>query len=823
MHLLKLCLEGYRRFALTGIRHLTWTPSSRYQVILGSNGSGKSSLMSECSPLPASQADYLKGGKKTAYYEHEGHQYILTSSFASKAEHSFKRDGVDLNTGGTVSIQLQLIETYFNGYNEEIHDILRGYRGFTSMSVADRRRWLTRMSQEDYRYALGLFDRLKVAARDLQGHLKHIRQRLHDETLALKEGPVVESLAPEVASLQAQLTALLYARTPVSMPIGRWQERLTEDHRELNASAEAVTSAAKRLDITLPARSAIALERVLEGLGAELTALDKTLDRYRVDYSDTETVQRALDSAEVDDMASLEAKLVTQRQDIARLEQRFHHFPGLREAADPDALLAVTQEILQPLMDVFSQLPDNTTRWVSREGLQQTSEQRRRQRQAIDQTERLIDEVKAKIHAIEHAEKVTCPACHHQWSLGLDPSALPALQAQLKVLYTQQAAEQESLAATDKSMEAMEAYLVLYRQWKGYVHQYPGLHLLWDHIQTHQYDTHQPVEHRHVFLEWYEELERACTCHQLRHRIKAQEALLAVTPQGERKLLQARLAQLTQSIEQFTRDKRVLLARKKHYEGQLQAYRTWEAAKTRYETALQAMERDYEEGMSSLATHVMDEDIARLQSQLGALQHSLQAQTQRMDRLRTLETDQAKAEKDLEALVLLAKELSPKEGEIAERMHAYMQGWVSTLNFTLRQVWSYDLEVLPCDFGNGDLNYRFPVYLGGGDQPSPDVALTSTSIGHILNFAFHQTFVRYMGLKEVPLFIDELDAHFDDAHRVNLYPYLARLMDGEYYSQLFMISHYHAGWSVFPEAEYVVIDDRNLTSRPPANPNVVMG
>jgi len=825
MHLLKLQLEGYKRFATSGIRYFTWSPQSTYAVIVGSNGSGKSSLMNECSPLPAVKDNYDVGGKKTAYYEHEGHQYIVTShrTSAAKMEHSFVRDGVSMNQGGTAAVQYQLVEQYFNGYSDEVHGILTGRIEFTKMSVADRRRHMTRMSQGDFRYALGVYDRLKTAARDLQGHLKHVKQRLHDETLALKDGPAIEALEPEVKALQAEITALLYARFPSAERSVSWVHRCAQDQKALESASTALLDAGKAIDLTLSERGSQSLQRVLDAQSIALQAVDQALERYRVEHSDTETIQRALDSAQVDDMTMLEKRLQEQREMVVELEKSITQFPGLMDAADPDTLFAVTQEILHPLMEVFSLLPDNSERWVSRERLQSTLDHRRHTQVAYDETERNEAELKSKIHAIEHAERITCPECKYQWVQGLDPTVLPLLQQSLRDSQVLLQQHKDALTAIDQAMEKMDAYLVQYRQWKGYVHQYPGLKLLWDYIAANHFDTHQPVEHREVFLDWYRELEKACEHRALKHRIREQEALLQATPQGERKLLTERLVKLTTAIEQSTREKRKLQWERKRAAEQYNAYLRYEVAQSEYESVLKRWETDYQEGLSALATEIMDADIARLQAQLGALQHGLQKQTQRMDRLASLEADQTKAEKDLEALILLAKELSPKEGEIAERMHAFMQGWVSTFNFTLRQVWSYDLEVLPCNFESGDLNYRFPVYLGGSDHTTSDVSQTSTSIEQILNFGFRQTYVRYMGFKDIGLFVDELDAHFDDTHRVNLFPYIARLMDGEHYTQLFMISHYHAGWSVFPEAEYVVINDENLATKPPANPNLVIG
>lgn len=57
----KLELKFYKRMLLRSINHITITPKSKIQIILGTNSSGKSSLLKELSPLPANPSDYLKG------------------------------------------------------------------------------------------------------------------------------------------------------------------------------------------------------------------------------------------------------------------------------------------------------------------------------------------------------------------------------------------------------------------------------------------------------------------------------------------------------------------------------------------------------------------------------------------------------------------------------------------------------------------------------------------------------------------------------------------------------------------------------------------
>ena len=70
MKIISLELEGAIRLELSGIKNLKITPETSITAIIGSNGSGKSSLLHYLSPLPADKAykkwiqkDYLRKRK----------------------------------------------------------------------------------------------------------------------------------------------------------------------------------------------------------------------------------------------------------------------------------------------------------------------------------------------------------------------------------------------------------------------------------------------------------------------------------------------------------------------------------------------------------------------------------------------------------------------------------------------------------------------------------------------------------------------------------------------------------------------------------------
>ncbi len=94
MRLIEAVLRGFKHFPLSDIQTLCYKPTVKTQVILGSNGSGKTSLMKELSPLAGKKANYEPGGSKEVTYLYKGSIYELKSIFTENgAQFYFIKDG----------------------------------------------------------------------------------------------------------------------------------------------------------------------------------------------------------------------------------------------------------------------------------------------------------------------------------------------------------------------------------------------------------------------------------------------------------------------------------------------------------------------------------------------------------------------------------------------------------------------------------------------------------------------------------------------------------------------------------------------------------
>ena len=72
--------KGYSHLSLNNIETIRISPEKKFHWILGTNGSGKSSLLSQLTPLTASPQDYQKGGIGVIHNYKRGNRHHQVSN-----------------------------------------------------------------------------------------------------------------------------------------------------------------------------------------------------------------------------------------------------------------------------------------------------------------------------------------------------------------------------------------------------------------------------------------------------------------------------------------------------------------------------------------------------------------------------------------------------------------------------------------------------------------------------------------------------------------------------------------------------------------------
>lgn len=818
-----IILEGFKRIGLAGISRLEWRPEAAYQIILGTNGSGKSSLMGELSPLPPATGDFVKGGRKYIELTHERSSYVLESTIGSAVKHSFRKDGEELNVGGTGAIQLDLVRQYFH-YTKERHALLTGKPGvrFSQMNQADRRKWITELSSADYHYAFDLYDRLRTGLRDQEGALKHIKRRFNDETVHLQQLSEGEDIEGRVRALQDDLTKYLLARHPAAYTPFEANQILHGASEALQSTGKEIVNLSGRIPLSSEPMAVEALLERLKHYEEDEVRARTLVDRLQKEYSETESLRDELRRSEVDDVDEAKARVIGLADDKERLLKQIVVFPELLQDVDPQGVKRASDGILPDLVALYQQMPDNHDRHFTAENMQKTLERKRSILAKLDGTEHAIRQIAQRLHQIDHADPMTCPQCQYHWTPGVGVEERQALIDQKEAHEAYHKRGEDVLSRVVKYLEEGEAYRDLFRRWMGYVNQYPRLRPLWDHLTGNHYDLDHPSEHLDVFYTWQQETDAAARYAASSQELERLVKLLASANQGGVTQLEGRLVTIEKALSESTRQWQSARSEAKKLSATLSDYQMLNTLADRWDRSMEALDASVQDALDALGQAILEKEIVRTQTTLGSLQHTANERLVVQGVLDDLGKQIESVSLDHDALSLLVRALSPKEGFIAEQIRGFIDCFVAQLNSIISSVWSYDLEILPCDATNGNLDYRFPVRCGIDGPTIADVSEGSTSQSDIVDFAFRQTAMLYLGLTSYPLYIDELGASFDEAHRPAINQFVSRLMDSDRYSQVFMISHYAAGYTAFHDAEYLVLDTRNIAVPEPHNTHATL-
>ena len=829
MKIEKLILKFYKRLMLSNTRYFEWTPKSNILLLLGSNGAGKSSVLEELTPCPASKDQFETGGLKEFHCTHGGHHYKLVSIYdRGTGKHSFLKNGEEeLNPGGTFAVQKDLVLEVF-GVDRAMHEILIGLTPFTAMPTAKRREVLTRMSPIDLTYAFSQFNTVKSHQRDAQGVINHKAKRLSSENIDLPSDGEMQAHRDQISRLTERLQKLYRVRG--NEPV-QWR-RLPNFEAEYGALRQQGVrlltqqpnppelyglnsqSQVESL-ISVETHKAQAAKGQLEELAHELDELQ----RQKVPEQDFGTPEQ---------IQELEREL---KQKEERLELVYHasnahdgQWPIVTHDVFPHSrgLLAELMSAWTTLIQEFPENPnDRFNHQIGTESRQRFAQNKIR----LDSLSMRHNEATQRLARLRSCDDVVCPDCTHSFKPGINPGEI----AETTEKVTQLA---DTIAMLEADQAQLKDYIEQYDDYLTYVNRF--------RVLVRQYDIYKPI--------WEKAVERRIMFTEPRRYltdvIRWQQFQELYIEQAE---LQQRIAHIRETLERYAsidsgamdylkkrqddlERKIVHVAdRQMEQEQKVRNLRNIRDGVQSYGNAVKSVAGRLEEYMKQvnqqnvdLVRQGFDEEIKATSLNLSDLQAKLHRFELREHTLKDIEREHKEAVEWHADLALLNKALSPTEGLIGKYLMGFMQNVVKLLNAVIDEIWTYPLEVLPSKVDKDELDYNFPLNVKNGALTPPDIARGSSSQRDIVNFAFRLIYMKFMGLEEFPLYLDEFGNTFDEQHRINLIPFLNRLIEMGQVSQLIYISHFVSSHGSFNHAEVVVLDPTNITVPPVYNTTVKM-
>lgn len=827
MKIQRLELFGYTRIAANNINHLIYTPENPFQLIVGTNGSGKSSLLNELSPLPAHSSNYTKEGFKKITILHGGKTYQLDSIFKT-GKHSFLVDGEEYNPGGTQEVQKNLVWQHFK-INKDIHELMTGEIRLTTLSPTDRRKWIQMISRTDYGYVMGVFKRVASRLRDQQGAMKHLNQRLIQEHQNLLQLGDVEGLEERANKLKQELNSMMLERIPnledfqTLMHVLRGlEEQVEQDARTFFANMALIPNG----------KSYLGMDDVLMDHTSKVSTIQSEralLERGTAEYTEMENI---ISSVNRDSTATLEdiPGLIAEEERL--IENILSNQPSYansdlavwRTTSDPVSAERDLKSITPELTVILNELPVNADRGFSREKHEEADMDAKRLVSLIDNLDARIRHNQDRLKLMEEAQQSQCPSCKYVWRPGYSDREAAENKQMTAELIAEQAKAQEALVKVREYLERSGEVAELYRRFNQYTVSFSRLSPLWDTMLTTQLLQNDPRSCTLLIRQYAEELRGQAAIEDANRRISNYREVGAHQAQlGQLSHMTQRMAALQEEIRRRTDNLLLLQEDKQTIEQFRRKLDNLYVISKRLEEAGQKINGVQSKLIDAIRNDLIDETVNTHQLELAGITRRLSERESQTGIIKDLETSRIKVENDVRSLDVLTKTLSPNGGLIADQLRGDIGGLVANINSVIGCVWTYEMEVQPCGLTSTELDYRFPVHIPTSpNRSSPDVLKTSKGQRQIIDLAFQLTVMLYLDLNDYPLFMDEPGEGFDEQHRVRLMDFVKQLMDSGRHSQLFMISHYASNHGGFNNAEILVLDGSNITLPGRYNQHVVM-
>ncbi len=819
MFITEMVLHKCRRFYLKGIETLRINPTLKTQIVLGTNGSGKSSLLKVgFSVLPADKDDFEKGGYKYVKVMSNGRTYELRSDINRKVTtHSFIMEGEELNEGKTGAVQRELVREHF-GMTNELHQVLTGQVKFTSMSALQRREWITLLSSADFEYVIKLHGRIKRAARDTGAVIKHLSGRLVQESSKKIDDDSFTALRRQSQEVYDKLMKLhQHSKRDGLAPSFSHYERMYNDlHGEMDTLIQRTKYLKGVVPVAVKDTDNDAVIALKDNLRTRVQMLEAALQEVSERHHEID--KQIHDMAELEDIdpVELDAQINELKSRISELSSKFKDTADIAKLPTHEYCFAAIQDLMTALHGINDSEVEYLDRTMHQTKLRDLSELQG----TLMRGQGRIGELEYRLEHIRNCKSLVCPKCTHEFKEGVSGDEEAGIKKLLEKGYafrkdieTRMDSLKEWIASANAIGETMYSL-------QGIREQNPDLSVLWDRI------------HRQGGFQKGRALISTCTefIGDIKNNIVISELNQALAPLLERQTALQKLDKSSQlrGVANSLGDR--VLDLKSHL---LDAKQTLKEVDTFHARMVEANEISLtvEMGMERLnvlmdnmtryvAVEEVEAQVKRHQVQLGMLEQSLAEAEIQIGIVKDLNRSLEEARSEEDALIQLEKLLSPKDGIIAEQIMVFINTFIGAINDVIAKVWGYNLALDKCNLAEGELDYKFPMYIHSTDNPIEDVKFGSDSQVDIVNQAFVLVVYKFLELQHFPLYLDELGRTFDEVHRLNLTLAVKELMDDDVYSQVFFISHSFESQNSYPNSQLVVLDDSHVSLNRISNEHV---
>lgn len=820
-------------FKLAQIKSLVITFTENLQVILGTNGSGKSNLLRQLNPLPAVRSDYMEGGYRRLVIKHKDSVYELISDFSNKDKaHSFIKDGISLNESGATNLQTELVEEYL-GWTADVQKISSGQYDICKMTQNPRKVLLLTVSQLGF--ILEASKKTTSRIRACKNNLSMLHNRKSILETKMLDETVVQSLEKEKVKLLkdvldytdliGRIKSFLSSNSPdtrvdwattksdLTQSISTLKRKLAywQKFDRTKSHSEQLEEISSRTNFLLGTKDALTAQ--LEELTASLTQKEFTLSEM----------------TEAEIVTELKLRVESLKSQLIKLKDIMTDNPL------PRNIIPRKETVLGELNNILSKFLDCPIKLIPRRLTQL-------KRHKVDMAIRKVEGIEYELVQLNttlqqfedsitlreqdlpqsNCSKMSC-VLYRSFKLTYDSTVSRITSTKLRIHKFERLRDRYRNYITKQSeaLKTLSIYTEALDELFVFIGNHGYLQSLFQSPNTLSILTVDPMSFWGRANALFAQSEATYEAEKVRDTLLKEELELSKASdlsEGEKERLLTTIASIKKrqgeiSAQLLSIDTRI--AALVHEEALIKSHQSTLVNLEHLTQKLKDEEKNYARQAENDFLREVQRDITQINN----------TSFQRIGEIDQTITEQKslRARYDEEVLSQIVRlENEKKEWEDLEfaliripQYHtaAYLNALIRLTNTFIAKVFTYDFELCEID-PEKPIDFRFAYRARLPEMEDEihvaDISHCSGAQTEIVNFAFNQAMRITKGILGYPLFTDELGSTFDVIHQQRVFDLLKFLLDEEFVSQIFLVNHHALVHEGLSNREVLVLNETNI-------------
>lgn len=791
MYIKRITIHKCIRFPLYGEDTLDLEFNNKVVMIKGRNGSGKSSLFSMLTPLPADKNDFELGGYLTIYITNQGRDYVLTSDFSKKTpSFSFNVDGEELNQAGIISTQRVLVFSHFK-LNQALFDLMYGKGIFTDMTLGARKKLFSTLTKLNMDHILKGYAKLNEQLNLNKLMLKNEQKQYKSEESKLMEESELLKTEEDLKRVNSDIDYLLDVRSNLARYFN--PESSESSMLDLNELIKQRDNIYKENYTLLTTHPLSRLEKDKETLQMRSVSNKNNLDFCYRELESLTIMEKSMVENELEDEDGLKRKideLSRKYDDNVKHIKYITQENYLNENVENKFLM-----LNDRLKDIVRDLPINKVNGefiYSRTTLNNANDKRQTLASEFDTL------VAEEMSIIETAKKikelnmnVKCPDCNHSWHIN-DVITLDDSRARIISIRERTTKIKEEISKLDDFIRNCNDYFNDFKH-IAYLKKetLDVFKPFWDEVDSRDLVSLSPTTIPTVLSSLLLDIDLVKECISIKKTISLLEERIKLLASFNGDTLvgvRTRINDMNNKIID-------LITSNRDIESELglinKAISLSKVISGINNSINMTKDRVREYNLSYVTSNIfniIDTEVRDLRIRSTDLSNMVRNQDNIRYGLKGISDKIIDIEENIHVLDITLKELSPKNGIIAKTISSFLNTIISNINNTLKRIWSYKMVLMPIDLEHSDLNYEFKIEVEDRLKVN-DITLASKGMKEAINLAFKLVLYKLHGFDNYPLYLDELASNMDEEHTSKMSQLVHSFAYESNFSQVFIISH----------------------------------